>query len=512
MKTQKFVAIAALLASCGGAFAQTGPSTTTSPYLVPSGNNGVGQVSFKSILTVGDTVGGYRMVGIPDGLGAYDNGDGTFSLLMNHELGATAGISRAHGSAGAFVSQWNISKSDLTVNSGRDFTPANGVQNFTGTTAAPAWTAGTTTWSRFCSGDLGAPSAYKYTDSFGTTYGTDSRIYLAGEETGTEGRAFAHVVGSTPAQNQSFQLSHLGRFSWENAVANPLAQRKTIVAGQADTAPGGVYFYVGDKQTTGNDVQKAGLVGGSQYALRAPGLGNEANASVTAAGQSFSFDLKNLGDVSNLSGTQLAAAASSSANGGAASGFLRPEDGAWDPRPGHQNDYYFVTTNNFTSPSRLWKASFADISNPAAGGTLTAVLSGTEGQRMFDNICIDNLGRIVLQEDIGGQNALGKIWLYDINSGGFGEIAQHDPARFTPGAPGFLTNDEESSGIIDASAILGQGYFLLDVQAHYGISGELVEGGQLLSLYIDPSVIPAPSSIALLGLGGLLAGRRRRQN
>jgi hypothetical protein len=27
-------------------------------------------------LTVGDSIGGYKMAGIPDGLGAYDNGDG----------------------------------------------------------------------------------------------------------------------------------------------------------------------------------------------------------------------------------------------------------------------------------------------------------------------------------------------------------------------------------------------------------------------------------------------------
>ena len=39
-----------------------------------------------SILTAGDSVNGYRMAGWPDGLGAYDNGDGTFTLLMNHEL------------------------------------------------------------------------------------------------------------------------------------------------------------------------------------------------------------------------------------------------------------------------------------------------------------------------------------------------------------------------------------------------------------------------------------------
>ena len=32
------------------------------------------------------------MVGIPDGLGAFDNGDGTFTVLMNHELGNTQGV------------------------------------------------------------------------------------------------------------------------------------------------------------------------------------------------------------------------------------------------------------------------------------------------------------------------------------------------------------------------------------------------------------------------------------
>lgn len=41
-------------------------------------------VKTESILSVGDSVGGYRMVGIPDGLGAFDNGDNTFTLLMNH--------------------------------------------------------------------------------------------------------------------------------------------------------------------------------------------------------------------------------------------------------------------------------------------------------------------------------------------------------------------------------------------------------------------------------------------
>src|ERR1700752_2552002 len=84
----------------------TGPSTLQSSYLLPA----LPVVTTASILSVGDVVGGYRMVGIPDGLGAFDNGDGTFTLVMNHELGSGAGVNRAHGAKGAFVSKWIINK------------------------------------------------------------------------------------------------------------------------------------------------------------------------------------------------------------------------------------------------------------------------------------------------------------------------------------------------------------------------------------------------------------------
>ena len=95
-----------------------GPSTTTEPYLVPS----VSGVELTAILTVGDSIGGYRMVGIPDGLGAFHSHGHEFTLLMNHELGGTSGIVRRHGSKGAFVSQWVIDHKYLKVIEGQDFT------------------------------------------------------------------------------------------------------------------------------------------------------------------------------------------------------------------------------------------------------------------------------------------------------------------------------------------------------------------------------------------------------
>ena len=69
-------------------------------------------------------------------------------------------------------------------------------------------------------------------------------------------------------------------------------------------------------------------------------------------------------------------------------------------------------------------------------------------------------------------------------------IAEATPALFGPGPNGaypqtVLTTNEESSGVIDVSEILGPGHFLLSFQAHYPVDDEeLVEGGQLLLLQL----------------------------
>jgi hypothetical protein len=78
---------------------------------------------------------------------------------------------------------------------------------------------------------------------------------------------------------------------------------------------------------------------------------------------------------------------------------------------------------------------------------------------------------------------------YDVATDTLSGVAQHDPNRFLTGATAFLTQDEEASGIIDASDLLGDGWFLLDVQAHYNVGDpELVEGGQYLALF-DPATL-----------------------
>jgi hypothetical protein len=72
-------------------------------------------VVVKSLLTVGDVVNGYQMAGAPDGLEAFDNGDGTFILLVHHGRTVNTESGRPREGVGTFVSRWVVSADDFTV-------------------------------------------------------------------------------------------------------------------------------------------------------------------------------------------------------------------------------------------------------------------------------------------------------------------------------------------------------------------------------------------------------------
>lgn len=442
-------------------------TSSQTPYLVPVAAG----VTTKAILTVGDSAGlkadgtPYRMVGIPDGLGAIDNSDGTFTLLSNHEISSGGGV-RAHGANGAFVSKWTIRKSDLGVISGQDLIQS--VQLWNSTTSS--YGAATIAFSRFCSADLAPISAW-----YAGGVGFNGQLFMNGEESGNEGRPMAHGLDGV-----SYELPRLGNASWENLVASPFAQAKTIVVGTDDSTPGQVYVYIGSKTNAGSNIEKAGLSNGALYGVAVTGFATEPSATGIPAGTPFT--LASLGNVENQTGATI----ETNSTAAGITRFNRPEDGAWDPA--HPSDFYFATTNAIDQPSRLWRLRFNDITAPESGGTIEAVLNGTEGQLMLDNLAIDARGHIMLVEDVGNNAHVGQVFRYNIASDTLTTVAQHDLNRFVSGASAFLTQDEEASGIIDATAVLGAGWWLVDVQAHYAQPGELVEGGQYLAIY-DPGTL-----------------------
>jgi hypothetical protein len=433
------------------------------------------------------------MCGVPDGLGAFDNGNGTFTLLMNHEITTTGnppmplGIVRAHGAAGSFVSKWVINKADLSVLSGSDLIKDVYLWNGTGYTLYNSSNPSPLiAFNRFCSADLPAISAL-YNDKTGL--GTRERIFLNGEESGNEGRIFGHIATGLNA-GTTYELPALGKLSIENSVACPVSSDKTVVVSLDDATPGQVYVYIGTKTNTGSEAEKAGLENGKLFGVAVFDYAAETDATIPDAGTVFT--LADLGDVRNKTGNEL----NIESNNLGVTTFLRPEDGAWDPS--HPSDFYFNTTNGFDKPSRLWKLHFTDILHPEQGGTITAVLDGTEGQKMLDNITIDGYGHALLVEDVGNNAHVGRVLQYTIADDKLTVVGEHDKTRFLNGGANFLTQDEEASGILDVQHILGKGMFLVDVQAHYPISGELVEGGQLLA-YFNPDSYASNPEISLYG-------------
>ena len=162
LNLNRFLRTAGLTASLAAvnAFGQfTGPSTAVAPYIEPMTTN----VTFTSLFTAGDTVNvkpdgvtPYRMAGLIDGLGAFDNHDGTFTVLLSHEINEASGTVRAHGTNGAFITRMVINKSTLAVQHCSDLITNTYLWN----TNTSAFALGTALIGRFCSSDLPSPSAF----------------------------------------------------------------------------------------------------------------------------------------------------------------------------------------------------------------------------------------------------------------------------------------------------------------------------------------------------------------
>jgi hypothetical protein len=173
--------------------------------------------------------------------------------------------------------------------------------------------------------------------------------------------------------------------------------------------------------------------------------------------------------------------------------FNRIEDMIDDPNdPG---TVYFAETgraNQEVTHGRIYKLE-VDPADPEKA-RLSVVLDAAAGDDIFNP---DNLGisddALVIQEDRNWKKSgFNRVLVYDLATGSLTAAARTDPgpAILDKRGPGAW----ESSGIVSVSGLFGQGWWLLNVQAHYSKmsvpdqSGEpdsaTGEGGQLTLLFI----------------------------
>ena len=187
------------------------------------------------------------MVGIPDGLGAFDNGNGTFTVLMNHEIPnsnpALAGAVRAHGANGAFVSEWVIDKTTLQAPPVKD--SMHDVLGLFDTVDADLRRPQCRVGQRrivqpVLLGGLGRPKRLLQS---GDRSRLQSRrrppLPRRRREPNAEGRAMAHIVGGALGRQQLRARLARQHGLRESELANPFTGDKTVVGMLNDTAASG---------------------------------------------------------------------------------------------------------------------------------------------------------------------------------------------------------------------------------------------------------------------------------
>ena len=504
------VAVAAGVAVLASAIGAAGPSlaaTSVKPYVKPVG----GHYEVKALFSADDKVpllgGGsgqqYRMVGVPDGLGGRPNGDGTSTLYMNHELGFTALSEPVVGgpkNRGAIVSRWILDGDGDPVAGRRAYDRIYEEDELLG----PAPVVGNeaqmpSQFARFCSGFLAGPRQ-----------GFDRWIYLTNEEDATAS-TFDGMGGVSVAifDNELHTLPALGHYSKENTVVQPGRGKRTVIFSFEDgpaTLDNQLYMYVGkkDRSKRASVLERNGLVDGKVYVFRA--LDPALNSERTFTSGSVTGEWIEIPGADELSAEELEAAADAVG----AMTFVRPEDGAFNPN--NRNEVMFDTTGSSSGADdgvnelgRLYSLRLHP-GNPLKPAKLSIVYNADTIVGAGGDIAIspDNLDmnrrHLMINEDgttesravMAAKGRDGSIWRFDLDRGPVHavgvdaatatRVAQLDPAGRDgiAVAPGVW----ETSGIIDASSLIGGDTWISDVQAHPpttapGGSTVTVEDGQL---------------------------------
>ena len=457
--------------------------------------------TIKEIATAGDELGSWIVPGTPDGMGAYKNSNGTITLLSNHEWALYDAIpqslARAEGTYGSSISKLIYDPKTGRVTSGSNlikdisyynYTTGKWQEDYKGTAPANAPADGNFTYSptsisrifanglnRFCSSYL-APAGSLKSGSLGYA----GAVYLTGEEgSGDWSRAFAFDM-----EGHGIQLPAMGLLQFENLVVAQDTGKNTVVLMNEDngatTSQG--YLYLGTKTSKGTFADKAGLTNGNLYTMAiADATTDNIFRSTYGKGKKAAVKFLQVNTDPKFGATSAAAQLVGTT-------FSRIEDGEFDPN--NHNIYYFITTESnknasSTTPNpatptvsrdggALWKMTFKDVSNPLLGATVEMLLDGSEAPYLAkpDNLAVDEDGYLLLQEDPGGNDAVSRVIAYRLSDGAMKEVGTFDPQYFSKTGAAFITNDEESSGVINVNSLLQKSksdpnsYFFFNAQVH----------------------------------------------
>jgi hypothetical protein len=416
----------AVLVATAGAFALTvagsatpakdpGFKTTKPPYLVPM----VPGAAVDPILSAGDTIGGYQMSGIPDGLGAFKDGGDTLQVMMNHELG------RSFPGTPPGVDA-RISK--VTIN-----------RKTHGVLGAQYLFTGQEFFERFCSATLEKIK--------GTPY------YLTGEEAIPTGHDGSSIVMNAETGTWT-ATPHFGHFEHENMVPVTGFKKFMLISTEDNFrvgVPSYLFAYIADSWA---DAVSGDPARGSLYVWRA--LNSADNGSTMTKGSAVQGEFVPISQTANVNDATLKAAATASG----AFRFARLEDSAVAFQKSGR--LFFADTGKpgeATVNGRIYRLDI-DPSDPKKA-SVTLVLDST----VDDFANPDNLGTspksLMIQEDRENPNRVqyGRVLRYDFNDGSLTPVAR---VNTTVGLPGSW----ESTGIVWAGNLLGGGWWLTSVQAH----------------------------------------------
>ena len=491
MKTRyKVVAGVAILATVAGSAVAN--SVLTKPEYITASTSAA---SIKALAYAGDQITGLTIRGIPDGMGAYRNEDGTITLLSVHEVpsyGAIGTLAKAADAGkpvlGVSISKLTLNRDGTRVSSASDFIKSWSFYNYNTKTyqdspvgAAPVTqTLGMDNFiSRFCSATLVQAGNLAFKDG-ATTLGYDGAVFLAGEEDGDSGygRGFAFDM-----DGNGINLPRMGLASWENLMPNLKPGKNTVVMGNEDgsATDSQLFMYVGTKTTTGTYADKAGFTNGDLHVLNVPNIAND-NAFRAAYGKNKPVDVTFA--KTTWEGDLKTQAADHAAKG---TEFARVEDGEWDPS--NPNVFYFVTTESNKdagatkeNPSEpgvsrdgggFWRLTFVDGQKPELGAKLELLLDGSEAPYLSkpDNMTITTDGIVLLQEDPGNNAHVARIVAFRPKDGKLATVATFNSDYFSKTGSKFMTVDEESSGIIDVTSLVAKPgdttkHFYFNAQVH----------------------------------------------